>query len=698
MLINRLTNDPMKEDHLLICDLYMKAGKRAGLELLFEGPNDIGQWPERSTINAALKLSQVLGETPSWQQRISTPSVVEYINERSQILKFDQEIAQRLLHLQMVCTNPQLSLKIEHERLQTSRARRIPARAIADLVSHPGEWESRTLSGIEPKRILSRVMEDEWNIYENRLAARLVDHLIQYLNKRVSELIGINKIIKKGQDYSNNIEKVNYRVAKRITTLWGKVFESDLQETVENNINILSVLRNKVMALLDSSLYVHVSSHFVPTSIKSTNLFSHHPHYRQVSYLWRLWVKYGYERLENKQELIDRRTREALSWDQFVLQLLSRATHALGWEEVPKRTEDLNQRKNQIWILQHKELPQTVMHSLIKVTVTPNGIICLSSDSFQSKLKIVPICTDLSKLSENELTTFISFLDKSVTINEELLFVWVGDGSLANDLCSRTLQARLNGWTSGNKSAVMALSPMMIDAEEKISRVFFSWLSRSVYSMSYPTLIEINKHTLNFIKDMPKSDTFKVMSRGEYSHLLAFSPLKLKQREEIERWFERSEKKLNAEQSIRKKNRLAIDVGPKQALKRLKKFITQTQNIMSKYVYCPVCFANPERTEFISQPSSSYNGENSTWKAFCGDCFAQWTLRLCTINQCNHQYLALLPNVENSVENTRGQHLGWEDQVVGREAWALPCSIDKDHFTCPKCNQCSCEICNENPS
>jgi hypothetical protein len=172
-----------------LCDAWLADGQRFGDEL-------VGLEPERARALARTswrRMPSFVSRKPSATSRrgtrcATTPPVAQKLAERARPQPLDLEIARHLQHLQHVCHKPRLHLRVEEERLPVSRARRTPVRAVAELVSHPGDWEHRTLRSIQPSRVLARQIEDEWNLYENRVAVRLVDHLLAYLAKRLEEL------------------------------------------------------------------------------------------------------------------------------------------------------------------------------------------------------------------------------------------------------------------------------------------------------------------------------------------------------------------------------------------------------------------------------------------------------------------------------------------------------------------------------
>lgn len=90
-------------------------------------------------------------------------------------------------HLEEVCRRPRTHLRVDRAHSGVARAP-LSRRAANYLAAHTEDWERPTLRAVVPKRILAVVREDQLDIYENRVAVRLIDHLVTYLGQRVFEV------------------------------------------------------------------------------------------------------------------------------------------------------------------------------------------------------------------------------------------------------------------------------------------------------------------------------------------------------------------------------------------------------------------------------------------------------------------------------------------------------------------------------
>lgn len=121
-------------------------------------------------------LKQLTTEEGSWCDWLDIVPLVPGMSESVEILPLEQKIRESFGHLGSVCTKPRAHLHVEVERINIAKARRVPASAPAYLAAHTEDWDRPLLKGVLPKRVLAEVRHDQVDIYENRVAARLVDN------------------------------------------------------------------------------------------------------------------------------------------------------------------------------------------------------------------------------------------------------------------------------------------------------------------------------------------------------------------------------------------------------------------------------------------------------------------------------------------------------------------------------------------
>jgi hypothetical protein len=638
-----------------LCDGWLADGLRFGDEVVgLEPDRVIGHWPGELETDAVIRLAQAVGDAPSWDAHTQTPPVAQKLAERARPMPLDLEIMRHLQHLQHVCHRPRLHLRVEEERLPVSRARRTPVRAVADLVSHPGDWEHRTLRSIQPSRVLARKIEDEWNLYENRVAVRLVDHLLAYLARRLEELRKIKEVLDASRDYSDEIRRTSFRRAHRIAELWSNTLESKTQDELGRTMKRLELAQRDLQTLLGAPLYQRVPRRqAVALSLKPTNILVNDPHYRKVAALWRSWVRFGHRRQETAQQRAVGRQREAAAWDRFVLHLVVRGFAALGWSATPSGGG---------WTL------VKAGWSSVRVATDARGVVRVDGDR---PLRLLPVCADLAGAAADEVQSLVEQFDGS---GGEVVVAHVG-GALA-----LTDADRASAWSVGGRAVLFACSPWGIDSEERMARVLHGWLCRYAVP-AYPTAT-----TIRALPDWPDRPNW-LKSDGEH-HVVLRAPTE-REASDVRTWTSAMVKDLNAKAQRAKAAKKSFDLAPREAVMVLQEFIEQARERLAGLDNCPVCGG---RGIFEPRPGQQPNGSEATWWATCESCSSEWGTRRCT---CGSRYRALEPQsglslseLSEIAEATAPRD--WPDKVFGRDAWAQPCMTKGNfQFRCPDCGTCS---------
>lgn len=98
------------------------------------------------------------------------------------------EIDSAFRSLKLICEQPKSHLKAVNEVRPIETVKRIGYESIPYLAAHSEDWLARTASGLKPARLFSRVEDDEYQIYENRVVKTLIDSIISFLRKTERQL------------------------------------------------------------------------------------------------------------------------------------------------------------------------------------------------------------------------------------------------------------------------------------------------------------------------------------------------------------------------------------------------------------------------------------------------------------------------------------------------------------------------------
>ena len=298
--------------------------------------------PSGQDVDSLQQLGKLLRDKADggWLEWSDTSPLAPGLDEAVRSHPFEGEVERELEHVEAVCRKPRTHIRLEVERELVARARRIARDAPQWLASHTEDWHRRTLTGVLPRRIRAEVRDERWDLYENRVAARLVDNLADWLRGRIVEVRRIrDDILSRLEEFDGSAPKGSRHRADRIYCLWGEAWDaSDAQEIARRTLERLEAILYKVLGLQDSPLYRHVPKHAqVHRTLKMTNLFNSDDHYRGVARLWHEWsllpTRGGLSAAEHyrrQQDLHD-------SYDAWCLLLVVHACEQLKLEPVDDR-------------------------------------------------------------------------------------------------------------------------------------------------------------------------------------------------------------------------------------------------------------------------------------------------------------------------------------------------------------------------
>ena len=290
--------------------------------------------PDEQDVTALLQLGGMLREPEKakggWLEWNETNPLAPGLDETVEPHPLEDCIETELEHLAAVCRSPRTHIRMETERVHVARARRIARDAPAWLASHTEDWEHRKITSVQPRRILAEVREERWDLYENRVAVRLVDNLVIWLRRRVAEVRRVlDEVLARMEEFSGSPSGSRHRV-ERIYRLWGEAWDAGNRRGIaERTLKRLEQLLYRVLGLMDSPLYRRISRRAqTPRGLRMTNLFRNHDHYRGVARLWHEWSRAA-PRTPSPRELHDRHQNLHRSFDAWCMLVVIRACSQL---------------------------------------------------------------------------------------------------------------------------------------------------------------------------------------------------------------------------------------------------------------------------------------------------------------------------------------------------------------------------------
>jgi len=259
------------------------------------------------------------------------------LKQDTELSELEKRIKQDFKHLREIDRNPRLDMRYDEQLLPVSSARRQAAGAHRHLAAHSECWQQRTFTGIVPKKIMGRVSEDEFNLYENRLYARLLERLERLLKKRLLDLETLESQLEKAAELGN-AQALYFRLREALCELWGETFDKEQTENASAQLKDarkeLEHQLRKIAQLRRNGLYLKVPRQAqVPAAVRQTNILLHDPHYRHLRTLWNLALK-DQHRVMPADEITQQRQVLHQAFTCYTGNLVRRSLQALGGKPV----------------------------------------------------------------------------------------------------------------------------------------------------------------------------------------------------------------------------------------------------------------------------------------------------------------------------------------------------------------------------
>lgn len=557
---------------------------------------------------------------------------------------------------------------MEIDRLPVSRAQRISPQATKFLAAHTEDWEKRTFRNVRPKRVLCLIREDLLDIYENKVTARLIDHLLKYLQKRILEVQDLLKKLEQADDFSRDTQKNHWRNRNRICSLWGEQFEAEIAlKTAQKTLKTLKKLKYKLRELLDTELYQAIPKHAdVGNTLRRTNILINDQHYRYVARLWQAWSPWKRGQMRNALQVFETYQEVFRGFESFCLLLISRALtgngkaddRGLGFEAsnlcIPRRGNSIqfnSWRGNITLVWQH------------------DGILRLEAERIQS-LKLVPLLLQMTATSD--VTTVSHILNEFQSISSykqgaQTIILYPGTEEEWQKL-PLPLQQKINTLANHNLAkennfAILPVSPLEIVSVERIARVI-QWWFYSQHCQAYPYIIE-DKIPGLLLKPNPW-----IFQEGRQNKLLR--PPRPDEAVSFHNSLSRLMNQVKAQGLIAREEF--------HNLQQLESLPSKAKEQFKPLLICPTC--HQESTRFTPLDSQCFFCE-------CKKCESVWGTRICRNCSATYPYLQVL-GLDN-INPSSHQHVGWIERVLGRNTLAIPCwsNGSASNFICPSCGVCS---------
>ncbi|WP_437907550.1 hypothetical protein WME95_06495 [Sorangium sp. So ce327] len=638
-------------------------------------------------------LGELVDQSGTWLDMLDVSPLVPGMSNRAEFQRFEQLLKENVGHLEEVCRRPRTHLRVEVERMAVSRARRFPAQAANYLAAHTEDWERPTLRSVVPRRILATVREDQCDIYENRVAVRLVDHLVVYLRRRVHEVTRLLRVFEEAGGNHGAAAGGSHWRRGRIYKLWGETLDaSEAKRKAERTLGQLKHLLFTISGLKDSALYREVPRRAtVGTTLTMTNILSDDAHYRRVAELWLGWARLGQERAVRPRAYLEEMQDLCRSFDSFALLLTLRALDHLGFEPI-NLERSLADREAEV---RHGSRVARLWWG------TSDGAISLQGEGIEP-LRIVPLCSSLAALDDEQLRGVLADADAHAGTGATTVILYPSPSEaaafehLAPELAVRLRSLAHEAGRDGRRGVgFLPVSPWDIGSVERMARQL-RWVTTAPAFLAYPptiarpelselsrghTWLEVVGNQLRIVRAPLENDALPARQ------FVDDAAAQLKRLEE-----ERESVSLKLREAVRDRGATgAVNARKKElnaeityaekrleALRRFERDLANAVGLVDDLLGCPTCKTRADaRRDF--KPMGQH------FSCTCSDCSTTWGTIAC--GRCARSIPVL--RLHGTAWTTLAGEPGWVDRTLGADVLAVPWVVGAEiGFVCPSCGHC----------
>lgn len=626
--------------------------------------------PRHEALDAVLAMGAALPAEPTWRLLALCDPLVPLEPADLEPHPLEGAMQDNLFALQEVCQRPRSHITLRTARVPVGRARRIAAGATAWLAAHTEDWAHLTLDGIQPRRVLADVRDVDWDIYENRVAVRLVDHLLAWLRQKIARLrayIGCFEDLKELQDEAG--AEGSWRRRDRVFGLWGEAsLETNRSHQVAGALQRLLRLQRKLDTLRDSQLVQAVPRRAsVPDVLRPSNVLDHDPMYRRIAALWLAWAAQGRERTLDVERHAARQRKAFLDFGAFCRLLVVRALGQLGWEP-----EDEDVAVVTGAVIQVGPVRVEPLVGAVRLQVGGGG-----------SLRLVPLLVELARAPERDV--LVGALGQlGARSGEAIVILHLARGSELNEgaerLCGLAHEA------PGRRVGLLPVSPWDISSTERVARAirwhvlnarFRGWPVRVPQHPALPAgdwwraagrEVEVVKAPGRRVLDAVRAEMEGARQRldGLEAERDGVKEAAANARDDRRQLKEANERSKRLNEQIQAK-RSEVD-----ALVRLVDQLASAQHRLEELSRCPVCEAQGKE---VTARLTAW--EKQTFRAECDGCRARWGMLPCGCGQ-------RVPFLRSAGAPESAGGVGSVDRSHGQDVLAVPLG---DRFLCPGCGE-----------
>ncbi|MCL2861345.1 MAG: hypothetical protein FWE22_02940 [Firmicutes bacterium] len=224
-------------------------------------------------------------------------------------------VSNNLPYLIKVFRQPVTHLKEMERIVPVDLAKRVTAKTVRHLMSHPENWESVEGSKIIPQKVLTKNYEDDYTIYENVVFRNLIDKILFFLRRQIYYLSRATSTVNDfvHVDVFSRINHESYYLA--VGKLYSAFFKNEDIEEATLLLEKAKKLHKIISKYLNSLVYTeNFNAPKLEGELKKTNILTMHTDYKHI---YNLYQKLSDGILENFEANVEMQKNGQKTYEQF---------------------------------------------------------------------------------------------------------------------------------------------------------------------------------------------------------------------------------------------------------------------------------------------------------------------------------------------------------------------------------------------
>lgn len=225
--------------------------------------------------------------------------LVQNLLEQSLIIKTDwiDAIQDGIQTMERIISRPKLSIRDERDLVKVERAKRVDSVAVRHLSTHTQYIKVIKNDGsVVPSNVMTRNLEEESAIYENRFLYALLQRIRSFVEKRYNTIVDYikvkdNTVLSYVSSFKYGLADINCKLNIDVKT------DKELTKVESDNTELLKklkIIREQIL-LLESSDFMKAMKKAKPVypPIQRTNILTSNTEYSTCYKLWMMLSSYN---------------------------------------------------------------------------------------------------------------------------------------------------------------------------------------------------------------------------------------------------------------------------------------------------------------------------------------------------------------------------------------------------------------------